>query len=176
METLGFPGRQGCKLLRGMSTALQLERSQEAGHPSQGKYCCRPKNTFMETEVHTGLEAAKLGSCVFFLGFLFPLENLKRSAQMRNLGILVNVEKCGLLMDFFTSGASGLLNACTHTNTHTENSLASLCFCGTAPGNGSSPPNREDQGNEAKVGNQTQPESQWSSGLDNSYTNNLQEI
>lgn len=85
METLGFPGRQGCKLLRGMSAALQLERSQQAGHPSQGKYCCRPKNTFMEPEVHTGLEAAKLGSCVlfcfFFLGFLFPLKNLQHGEE-----------------------------------------------------------------------------------------------
>lgn len=83
METLGFPGRQGCKLLSGMSTALQLRRSQEAGHPSQGKYCSRPKNTFMETEVHTGLETAKLGSCFFFCCccFLFPLENLKHGEE-----------------------------------------------------------------------------------------------
>lgn len=81
-----------------------------------------------------------------------------------------------LLMDLFTSGASGLFDAYTHKHTHTENNLASLCFHGTGPGNGSSPPNREDQGNEAKVGNQTQPESQWSSVPDNSYTNNLQEL
>lgn len=74
METLGFPGRQGCKLLSGMSTALQLQRSQEAGHPSQGKYCCRPKNTFMETEVHTGLEVAKLGSWGFLWVSFFPLK------------------------------------------------------------------------------------------------------
>lgn len=74
METLGFPGRQGCKLLSGMSIALQLQRSQEAGHPSQGKYCCRPKNTFMETEVHAGLEAAKLSSWGFLLVSFFPLK------------------------------------------------------------------------------------------------------
>lgn len=95
---------------------------------------------------------------------------------MRNLGLLVDVEKCGLLMDLFLLLVLLACSRRTHTNTHTENNLASSCFRGTAPGNGSSPPNREDQGNEAKVGNQTQPESQWSSGPDNSYTNNLQEL
>lgn len=81
--------------------------------------------------MHAGLEAAKLGSCVFLHGFLFPLKNLKhgeeKCTEEKFWGSWWMLKNVVLLMDLFTSGASGLFNACTHKHTHTHGITWQAC-------------------------------------------------